>query len=324
MPRYLSVHKLVKLRTVFNMNNSWNGTDRNEDMMKTFLTTVSAVSSFFGVPANLLSIGLILRAKQKKSTTTHLLLNLALADVINLLSVLVIALVFFVKKPSFDTIMALFAMTTITKNVANLTLSFIALERYNALVRTTDPILVLTRKKNVIRTMSLFWFVGLTLHLPMPIKCLVNNESIIGKGTGVLIYMVFCNAFAFILPLLVSLFCYGKILKGVFHDRTILGKNAPNEAELKERKRIVRIMLLITVVFLVCNLPTILIKITKKVLPEQYLLIMYQMSCVSSAVNPYIYGLQSEKYRDQVKKLFCHRKTNTARTDGDKCQDSHF
>ena len=306
------------------MNNSSCSTDEIGKFVKPVLIIVS-VFSFFGIPANLLSIVLILRAKQKKSTTTCLLLNLAIADAVNLLGVLLVATTLFVVNKSCN-IHDLLAITLVPQNVANFTLAFIALERYNALVKAMNPFLVLLSKKNVKRILLVFWFVGLVIRVPIPIAQMTGHiPRQIAK------YYYRCSYIStYFLPLLMVTFCYVTILKGVFYNRTILGKNVTNEAELLENKRFVRIMGIVTVAFWLSNFPIFIVKILyctpyeEQISREITKVTTVILGCVSSTVNPYVYGLQSEKYRRQVKQLFGHRQTNTARIDSDQYQDTHL
>ena len=62
---------------------------------KTWLLAGVLALSLLGIPTNLLSIFLILRAKQPKTTTTYFLLNLAIADIVNLLASLLRAILIY-------------------------------------------------------------------------------------------------------------------------------------------------------------------------------------------------------------------------------------
>ena len=264
------------------------------------------ILSLFGIPGNALVIILTLRAKQKKSTTTYLLLNLASADFANLLAVIAVAVaVFFFERHRLH-----WLLTIPPKIVANFTLTVIAFERYNALVKTMESFVNITKIKIVIGV-TISWLIGLAfstlafLHKSHLNSC-VSPHWHIHLLWGSILFL------GYILPFFTVLFCYSSIVKGLYLDRTILGQKATNEASLNEKKRLIRILVMITLVFLACNVPTIIILAMrhhyfrhgeKRVLGR----LVRILGCLSSSLNPYIYGLQSEKYRAQVKQLFCKK-----------------
>ena len=256
------------------------------------------------------------------------MLNLAIADIVNLSGVLLVATILFVLNDKSSHSQEPFEIILVPQNVANFTLAFIALERYNALVRTMNPFLVLLSMKNVKRILVLFWCGALILRVPVP-----TVEMVVPKiPLAATIYNKLSFICTYVLSLLVITVCYSKILKGVFYDRTILGKNVTNEAELLENKRLALVMVIVTVVFWLNNLPVLIMKILalaqyesfSKKTTHRIQATMVIIGCVSSTINPYIYGLQSEKYRRQVKELFGHKETNTARIESNQYQATHL
>ena len=269
----------------------------------------AAVSlSLLGIPANLLSILLILRAKQPKSTTTYFLFNLAIADIVNLL-VSLLAVIFNCK--STPNVKFLWTIATIPTAVANVTLALIALERYNGLVKTMAPFVNMGKGKVKI-ILGVTWSVCIGYYVPI-------FAYVTMKDGGTKIFLVFyytiCNLLSYALPLVVVGYCYGKILKGVSHEGTILAQNPANETAMEEKKRFIHIMVVVAVVFMACNLPAVVVKIMVNVdrssvggvLSNTLML----LGCISSAVNPYIYGLHSERYHKQVKELLCGKHSET-------------
>ena len=91
------------------------------------------IISLIGLPANILVVILILKAKGKKSTTTQLLLNLAIADLTNLL--LVDACVVLLFSSHIKRKKTLMVITHAAKIAANFTLALISSQRYEALVK---------------------------------------------------------------------------------------------------------------------------------------------------------------------------------------------
>ena len=261
----------------------------------------AAVSlSLLGIPANLLSILLILRAKQPKSTTTYFLLNLAIADIVNLLVSLLIVIL---KCLSIYNENDQWTIDAAAKAVANVTLALIALERYNGLVKTMAPFVNMGKGKVKI-ILGVTWSVCISYF--------VFALGIMNKGDKTIfqdLHYTFCSLLIYALPLVVVGYCYGKILKGVALEGTILAQNPANETAMEERKRFIRIMVVVAVVFMACNLPAVVVKIL--LVADQDVTVsrglkntLMLLACISSVVNPYIYGLHSKRYREQLRELF--------------------
>ena len=261
----------------------------------------AAVSlSLLGIPPNLLSILLILRAKQPKSTTTYFLLNLAIADIVNLLVSLLIVIL---KCLSIYNENDQWTIDAAAKAVANVTLALIALERYNGLVKTMAPFVNMGKGKVKI-ILGVTWSVCISYF--------VFALGIMNKGDKTIfqdLHYTFCSLLIYALPLVVVGYCYGKILKGVALEGTILAQNPANETAMEERKRFIRIMVVVAVVFMACNLPAVVVKIL--LVADQDVTVsrglkntLMLLACISSVVNPYIYGLHSKRYREQLRELF--------------------
>ena len=272
------------------------------------LVSAAVSLSLLGIPPNLLSILLILRAKQPKTTTTCFLLNLAIADVVNLLVSLLIDILDCIFTHN---VKLLWIIATIPTAVANVTLAFIALERYNGLVKTMAPFANMGKRKVKI-ILGVTWSVYIGYYVPAFAYRMTNNG---GTRTFVVFHYILCNLVAYVIPLVVVGYCYGKILKGVSHGGTILAQNPANETATEEKKRFIRIMVVVAVVFMACNLPAVVVKIELaadvNIVEDAVYNTLMLLGCISSAVNPYIYGLYSEKYRKQVKELLCCKRSET-------------
>ena len=117
--------------------------------------------------------------------------------------------------------------------------------------------------------------------------------------------------FGYLIPLVIVIFCYSSILKGLYFDRKILAEKVTDEARLREKKCLVRGLVVITLVFLACNLPKIVIiyGLNYDIQNRSSRRIAFvTLECLSSSINPYLYALHSENYRSQVKQLFCRKK----------------
>ena len=261
---------------------------------------VATTFSVIGLPSNILVIILILRAKEKKSTTTFQLLNLAIADIAFLLGKVIARIAVYLIVQCRKEKLKLTLLTIAPKIVTNITLAMIALERYNALVKTMKPLLNITRKKTLCSVM-IAWITALLLCLP-PTFLESTDECIHAVFSPLVI------TFGYLVPLVIVIFCYSSILKGLYFDRKILAEKVTDEARLREKKCLVRGLVVITLVFLACNLPKIVIIYGYKKQRRNRHIALLTLECLSSSINPYLYGLHSENYRSQVKQLFCRKK----------------
>ena len=205
------------------------------DVAKISTLASVVVASLLGIPPNLLSILLILRAKQPRSTTTCFLLNLAIADVVNLIASLTAAIFLFTAQSwyTMDSGNTVGTIDLMPKAVANVTLAFIALERYNGLVKTMVPF-VNMGKGRVKIIVGVTWSVCIGYYMSTFAYRVMNNG---GTRIFVVFFYVICITMSYFLPLVVVGYCYGKILRGTYHQGgTILVQNAANETATKEKK----------------------------------------------------------------------------------------
>ena len=269
----------------------------------------ASVLSSIGLPGNLLIVILIYRAKQSKSTTTYLLLSLAIADMVNLLSVNIIAIIVFLIKKWWIKKTTMMLLTLPARTVANFTLAMIAMERYNGLVKTMKPFANIGRKKILIGVI-ISWFIAWALSVPMFYHFFNSKKGTRPHGSSHIFWVGL--SLGQILPLAVVLFCYSNIIKGLYFDHTILGKKVTDARGLSEMKRLTRILIVVTLVVLLCNVPVIILTILKHYCfdclrrVEVYETTMI-LGSISSSLNPFIYGLHSEEYRNQVKELLCKK-----------------
>ena len=212
----------------------------------------------------------------------------------------------------------------VPNDVAILTLTTIAVERFNALVRPMRPVATTSRTK-MYSFIVLIWLVGILFNLPPIVITLVHRVSHcdpvninFGWHTFELTYSIVSLATFHAVPLFVYSYCYSKIIKGVFVDRTVLGAESfPNGEAMEEKRTLVRTTISVTVVFIIsCTSATIGLTVNsfgkgKDVLPKQFHSLVLLLKCLSSTVNPYLYYLQSKKYRAEVKQLFVKWKAST-------------
>ena len=262
------------------------------------------------------------RTKLKKSNLIYLLLNLALTDIVNLLATESFLICEIIIRPIWGVHLAFVRSILIPNDVAILTLTTVAVERYNALVRPMRPVANMNRIRIYLFIITI-WLIGILFNLPPIIVTLVHRvshcdppDTNFSWRTFELIYSVVSLGTFHAVPLFVYSYCYSKIIKGVFVDRTVLGAESfPNGEALEEKKTLVQTTITVTVVFIIsCTSATVGLTVNsfgegKDLLSKQYHSLVLLLKCLSSTVNPYLYYLQSRKYRAEVRQLFASWKS---------------
>ena len=284
---------------------------------------IGGLFTLLGVPANIIVLLVGRQAKIKRSTLVYLLLNLALTDIINLLATETFLIFEITSRPIWGVHLAFVRLILIPNDVAILTLATVAMERYNALVRTMAPAVAnLNGGKRQYVFIPFMWLFAFAIDLPPILITLIHRVSHcdtpdIGhtwetfEHVSRIVSLVVFHA----IPLVIYSYCYSKIIKGVFVDRTVLGgKSFPNAEALNEKKTLVRTTITVTVVFIIsCTSATVGLTVNsfgkgRDVLPKQFHSLVLLLKCLSSTVNPYLYCLQSRKYRSEVRQLLFARK----------------
>lgn len=286
---------------------------------------IGGLFTVLGVPANIIVLLVGRQAKIKRSTLVYLLLNLALTDIINLVATEAFLIFEITSRPIWGVHLALVRLILIPNDVAILTLATVAVERYNALVRTMTPAVpTLSGGKRQYFFIPLMWLFAFAVDLPPILITLIHRVSHcdspnIGHAwetfehVSRIVSLVVFHA----IPLAIYSYCYSRIIKGVFIDRTVLGgKSFPNAQALNEKKTLVRTTISVTVVFIIsCTSATVGLTVNsfgkgRDVLPKQFHSLVLLLKCLSSTVNPYLYCLQSRKYRGEVSQLLFARRDN--------------
>ena len=98
------------------------------------------------------------------------------------------------------------------------------------------------------------WITALLLCLPPTLLESTDKSKCIHAVNSPLVI-----TFGYPVPLVIVIFCYSSILKGLYFDRKILAEIVIDEARLREKKCLVRGRIVITLMFLAYNLPKIVI-----------------------------------------------------------------
>ena len=145
-----------------------------------------------------------------------------------------------------------------------------------------------------------------------------NTIYTLGDAYGEMVIYVSCLiAILAIIPFMVIAFCYSRIIYGIYFKKNICNNKSERgntREEANEKRRLVRLLMLLTVVFFVAFVPCGILLILKfsKVNSGSVGRLQYgaqYLTLLNCLVNPFIYAFQSSSYRRSFvfifKKLSC-------------------
>ena len=291
---------------------------------------VYALFVLVGVLGNSLVITVVRKNRSMRTTTNFLLVNLAAADIVTLLSCpRTYAFVFYPIHPTGiagDVLCKFFSGNAVVSTAivcSILTLTVLAIERYHALLKPMRSGLRI-RKGNVGKVIAALWVLAFGISTPDYIAnhysehyrrcvCPFSLESM--SDTRLRIHVVCTVGFLGGVPFMVLSFCYFQIIKGLFIDNTICGAES-SANDRRAKKRLAKLLISVTLVFYICYIPyaslltyaslenfqTLVEKQdTLSVLLRTFELLVTCSSCL----NPVLYAFQSSNYRAGFKQIFC-------------------
>lgn len=290
------------------VNNTHNSFETESSTRKNLALLFSyLVLSAIGVVGNSLVITLIARKRGMQSTTNILLAFVAVADLISLISFVPFAS-FLVFPPPGGLLGAIFCCIFVRPNVASLTIAvsittlvLLAIERYLALLKPMKNRLRLN-KDNITYWVSGILLYALALTVPLFVFTVFDKQERTCKyNFGIHGRRNYFAVFGFGVALAVAVicFCYWRIIKGFYFGC----RKVCVSAELQQKRKVVKLLFLITLAFIVCFIPRVIyffFYFSSKGLFHQ--ISLFLLHC-NSAMNPIILYLQSENYRTGFKEI---------------------
>ncbi|XP_068761922.1 neuropeptide FF receptor 2-like [Montipora capricornis] len=274
----------------------------------------------FNILGNSLVCLLILKNKAMKTSRINwLLFQLAVAD-------LLVAMFFvypcflsnFIKQPGgvIGDVLCKFATAGTLGWAASSTSSFllvaIAFERYFA---TLYPFRSLSRRRSWL-LVPLVSFLGILLIVPLMIILYYDEDA--GRCTdkwptysshrAYSVSWSFCNS---ALPICMMGYLYSRIIRHLRNNALVPGCSQVQIAS--SRTKVTRMLISVTVIFVVCWIPQVTLCLLSPVIPGGYgtvSLVATISALLNSCVNPVIYSLHSQQFRRNLASLMCRKKRN--------------
>ena len=231
----------------------------NTDSLNFRLFVAAIPVYIIGFIGNTLVIRIVYKTRDMHSTTNYLLANLAVSDVITILLAPLYFFSYHIGYPgsAFGKFSCKFlVLSDIAITTSALTLSLLAIERYHALLKPLRTGLRLT-DENIKQAIALIWISSFFIVFP---EFFVQEWSeSLSRCTGPwnlplstksnVFGVIYCIISAYI-PLMVFLYCYGALIKGLYFSHTVCAANT-NEDRSSERKKLVITFILATTGFVI-------------------------------------------------------------------------
>lgn len=270
-----------------------------------------------GIPGNALVITIVRKNRPMRTPTNFLLVNLAVVDLLPLVWLLPSVGLKSLKNPG-GTVGSLLCkfitfntLPSLTVAASGLTLSVLAVERYNALLKPMRPMFRLT-EQTVGYAIGIIWLICFSNFLLFAI--LVDFDE-----NRRLCMLFICNncrttfnamyATSMIVTLVTILFCYARIIKGIYFSNTICSAVSNSQEDAKSKRKVVKLLITVTVFYVICQFVPYMfsvfldlfstIKIKGIVLHRFVVTITY----FNSSINPFILAFQSSNYKEGFKNI---------------------
>lgn len=276
---------------------------------------------------NSLVIAVVKTLRSMRTTTNYLLVSVAVADINTLLFSAILFLILTTNTPTRSRALAAFlckfiltnTVSIVTLLVTALTLTMLAIERYHALLKPLT-LSVRLNMDNIVYVIAGIWLLAIALVTPVFATFDWDSDMrYCSPGEAERTMMIYVDCLIVILtfiPFAVIAFCYSQIVYGMYFNNTVFGRNSERcdtREETIEKRRLVTLLILLTVVFFIAFIPyglLLILKVSKVNHTYEHLQIGSQyLTLLNCSINPFIYAFQSSSYRRAfkviIKKMLC-------------------
>lgn len=287
------------------------------------LFSVMVVCNLVG---NTLVILVVLLNRSMKTPTNYLLVNLASADIV----VAIFIGIQFIATPTFThpqgTLGSVLCKTLtggtpgwVGAVASVFSLVAIAIERYWAVLHPHSQKIKLTKTKIAILAL-LSWFVSIIWAIPGFWATAYNKEMkgcahSFSKPIFAKLYTVGWSVVAGVIPISIMGALYSRVVYRLWFVNSA-ATEATQRALLRYRKRVTKMVIFVTIVYVLCWVPELLIYFlgfTGAIrLQSIHHAIASALIVFNSSINPTVYSLQSSKFRKHLRDLIsCKRNAVT-------------
>ena len=280
----------------------------------------------FGLVGNILVIRIVHKTREMHTTTNYLLANLAVSDAITIFMIPMYFAnsgVFGPPLEDFSKFSCKFVVIEdITVASSALTLTVIAVERYHAILKPFSSNLRLN-EENIKKAIALIWTSSIILGSPGFFLNEWNTKNCSCDGLWAFepslasnIYMITYFVFTTYVQILVFVFCYGSLVKGLYFSNDICAESS-NE-DNTEKKKLLITFILATSGFLLGYGPLAVFhtmmffgkKIDLSLFEKLQAVLLFSFE-ISLGLNPVLYAFRSSSFKEGFKRIFLPRSSHT-------------
>ena len=253
--------------------------------------------------------------------TNYLLASMAVSDVFTIMLIAAGTFAFsqHVLDENFGNLVCKAAVLTTTfVTVSAITLTVLAVERYNALLKPLRTGLRLS-EDNIKKAIALIWVTSVFVSIPNAFfqEFDRSNHVCVGRGDSITnlawkTYLIVFDALLLIQSV-VMVFCYGSLIRGLYFTNTVCQETETTDGERSsEKKKLVITFLLASLGFLIGYVPCVAFNIVVAFQTNANININlyshlqnafeFLFSC-SLCLNPLVYAFRSAHFREGFKRV---------------------
>ena len=281
-----------------------------------------------GLIGNVLVIRIVHKTREMHTPTNYLLASMAVSDVFTIIIIAARRFAFsqHVLDENFGHLVCKASalsttFITIFAIVSSITLTVLAVERYNALLKPLRTGLQLS-EDNIKKAIALIWVTSVFVSIPNAFfqefdrsnrvlsGCVGQGDSNINLAWKT--YLIVFDAL-FLIQSVVMVFCYGSLIRGLYFTNTVCQETETTDGERSsEKKKLVITFLLATVGFLIGYVPSMAFytvvafqtnaNIGISLFSDLENAFQFLFGC-SLCLNPLVYAFRSAHFREGFRRV---------------------
>ena len=297
------------------------------DSLSFVLSCCSIPFYIIGLIGNVLVIRIVHKTREMHTPTNYLLASMAVSDVFTIIIIAARRFAFsqHVLDENFGHLVCKASalsttFITIFAIVSSITLTVLAVERYNALLKPLRTGLRLS-EDNIKKAIDLIWVTNVFVSIPSAFFQEFDRSNrvlsgYVGQGDSNInlawkILIVFDALF--LIQSVVMVFCYGSLIRGLYFTDTICQETETTDGERSsEKKKLVITFLLATVGFLIGYVPSMAFytvvafqtnaNIGMSLFSDLENVFQFLFGC-SLCLNPLVYAFRSAHFREGFRRV---------------------
>ncbi|XP_073538603.1 urotensin-2 receptor-like [Phyllobates terribilis] len=312
----LSTDMPIKTNITSPINTTWDvppSSGNTEDMIATFtIGVILSLMCVIGVAGNVYTLVVMCQSMRTAASMYIYIINLALADLLYLLTIPFIVGTYFIREWYFGDIgcRIIFSLDFLTMHASIFTLTIMSTERYFAVLKPLDTV---KRSKSYRKCITIIvWLVSLLITLPMLIMIKLeirDNKRIclpMWSRMSYKIYLTVLFCTSMIGPGLIIGFLYIRLARTYWVSQTASFK----QTKRLPNQKVLYLIFTIVLVFWACFLPFWIWQLLDQycellpISPKAKMNINYLTTCLTysnSCINPFLYTLLTKNYKEYLR-----------------------